>query len=632
MKKYLGILVVLCMLTTLLIPGFALAAENILDNGGLETGDTTGWTTYPPGNFASGNIAISAVAEAAHTGSYGLKLETTANTPAWSNTGAYLTVAGSKIDLSKEYVLSCYVKSADGKNRKLRLAAMYRNAATDGLYTYASDFVTVGAEWQKLSLTMAAGNMVLTSEQQAEMYSMEVYVQNPITEESAGIYYADDMEMTEIEDVQTVSNSISVGEHGKVTIAGKDYTGESQLTDLMEGGTLQFTVVPDEGYEVDTVTYNGARIGAGSTVTVAADAALCVTFGKRADGNLVENCGFESGHANGWAVYPPNGWGAWSELTQEAARTGVYSLKIRTENNVPDFDHTGAYLSLMVDKMNPSKAYEASAWLKSADGKNHDIKIYAVYRNQATDALKGLVSDTAVTITPDEWKQVSFTIDEVLSDAYVLEICFANPNDGSNNGSYYLDDCSIAEQSRIVSNTVSVGEHGKVTIAGKDYTGESQIDGLTAGEPLSYTVTPDEGYEIDTITYNGVSLSEGMEPTVTADGTLTVTFRVKAPVLPSVTQNGTAIVSEDYDGTGYTAKTFYFSSVIPTGWTADGYGAYLTDDIASGNMIQLEGRVITNGQFAIRVFGDAVQNTKYFMKGYLTDGTNEYTGDWQSSN
>ncbi len=386
MKKYLGILVVLCMLTTLLIPGFALAAENILDNGGLETGDTTGWTTYPPGDFASGNIAISAVEEAAYSGSYGLKLETTANNPGWGKTGAYLTVTASKLDLSKEYVLSCYVKSADGKNRKLQLQATYRDKNTAGLYDYKSDEVTVGAEWQKLSLTMAAGNTVLSSESQAAVDCLEVYVQNAINEENAGTYYADDMEMTEIEDVQTVSN------------------------------------------------------------------------------------------------------------------------------------------------------------------------------------------------------------------------------------------------------TISVGEHGKVTIAGKDYTGESQIDGLTAGEPLSYTVTPDEGYEIDTITYNGVSLSEGMEPTVTADGTLTVTFRVKAPVLPSVTQNGTAIVSEDYDGTGYTAKTFYFSSVIPTGWTADGYGAYLTDDIASGNMIQLEGRVITNGQFAIRVFGDAVQNTEYFMKGYLTDGTNEYTGDWQSSN
>ena len=78
-RKLFSLLLVLMMTVSCFTAVPAAAAENLLDNGGLETGDTTGWTTYPPGNFASGNIAISAVAEAAHSGSCGLKLETTAN-------------------------------------------------------------------------------------------------------------------------------------------------------------------------------------------------------------------------------------------------------------------------------------------------------------------------------------------------------------------------------------------------------------------------------------------------------------------------------------------------------------------------------------------------------------------------
>lgn len=86
------------------------------------------------------------------------------------------------------------------------------------------------------------------------------------------------------------NNQISVGEGGKVTIDGKDYTGTGTLEDLIANNPLDFVITPDEGKAVDTITYHGEALPADTTsVTVVKDAVLSVTFKKDPAWETTEN-------------------------------------------------------------------------------------------------------------------------------------------------------------------------------------------------------------------------------------------------------------------------------------------------------------------------------------------------------
>ena len=78
--------------------------------------------------------------------------------------------------------------------------------------------------------------------------------------------------------------------------------------------------------------------------------------------------------------------------------------------------------------------------------------------------------------------------------------------------------------------TLNIGEHGSVTVNGITYTGDASFT-LPPGTVLTYSFTPDEGYEISNILYNGVdvtaSVTDGVytAPQLTDNATLTVVFQ-----------------------------------------------------------------------------------------------------------
>ncbi|MDY4976935.1 MAG: right-handed parallel beta-helix repeat-containing protein, partial [Clostridia bacterium] len=76
-----------------------------------------------------------------------------------------------------------------------------------------------------------------------------------------------------------VHNIVSVGQGGKVTINGTEYTENGELDDLIINDRLTFTVTPQEGKAIDELSYNGIVLDSDTTsVTVVKDVVLKVTF------------------------------------------------------------------------------------------------------------------------------------------------------------------------------------------------------------------------------------------------------------------------------------------------------------------------------------------------------------------
>ena len=77
--------------------------------------------------------------------------------------------------------------------------------------------------------------------------------------------------------------------------------------------------------------------------------------------------------------------------------------------------------------------------------------------------------------------------------------------------------------------TLSIGENGSVTVDGTKYTGDASFQ-KELDTVVSYTITPDSGYEINSVLYNGenvtASVSGGVytAPALTDNATLTVLF------------------------------------------------------------------------------------------------------------
>lgn len=79
--------------------------------------------------------------------------------------------------------------------------------------------------------------------------------------------------------------------------------------------------------------------------------------------------------------------------------------------------------------------------------------------------------------------------------------------------------------------TLQVGDHGKVTVDGTDYTGNASFQ-RDAGTVVTYTFTPNGLFSVDKVIYNGVEVTDELSgnsytaPALTGNATLEVSFKL----------------------------------------------------------------------------------------------------------
>lgn len=127
--------------------------------------------------------------------------------------------------------------------------------------------------------------------------------------------------------------------------------------------------------------------------------------------------------------------------------------------------------------------------------------------------------------------------------------------------------------------TLQVGEHGKVTVDGTDYTGNAGFQ-RDAGTAVTYTFTPSGLYSVDKVIYNGTEVTSELSgntwtaPALTGNAALSVSFKLIGGGTPTYT------VTFDANGhgaapapqtvlSGYTAKEP--TAPTATGWVFGGW-------------------------------------------------------------
>ena len=88
--------------------------------------------------------------------------------------------------------------------------------------------------------------------------------------------------------------------------------------------------------------------------------------------------------------------------------------------------------------------------------------------------------------------------------------------------------------------TLQVGEHGKVTVDGTDYTGNGSFQ-RDAGTAVTYTFDPNGLYSVDKVIYNGVEVTDELSgntwtaPALTGNAALSVSFKLIGGGTPTYT-------------------------------------------------------------------------------------------------
>ena len=252
----------------------------------------------------------------------------------------------------------------------------------------------------------------------------------------------------------------------------------------------------------------------------------------------------------------------------------------------------------------------------SAAGVKQEVTWYVTNEDRTE-----ILTDSGITVTPGENGAAQITVGDTTATGTYAIVAVANENGAMLKGQ------KLTVTAKPVSNTVTVGEHGSVTFGTQRYaSGTHTVSGLNAGEEVSVTVTPEEGYEVESVTYNGVVLpSDHTSVVIVKDAALTASFKetVKVPTI-SAPVAGEAIPGSAGSENQYTTRVFYFRT-SGINWEAPTYGMYLSAN-KNGERLALDAKgTVSNGMFGIRIYGAAVEETDYFVQGYVKSGEEEIT-------
>ncbi len=357
--------------------------------------------------------------------------------------------------------------------------------------------------------------------------------------------------------------SVVTGEGGV-----SNYSGNISVS---EGGSLTLTFTADQGYEIDTLTIDGNSITAVSSYTlsnITANHTVEVTFKK------ITYCVTVSVGSGGSANY---------------------SGEVRVESNSSlslVFTPNSGYIvdSLTIDGNSVQASTEYALNNITA---NHTVSV----------TFKQKTNEYAISVSVGNGGYASCSGEVVVNQGDSLEIIFtANAGyeidaltvDGSSvtaTTSYTFtninSDHEIAVTFKRISNqytvTVAVGAGGT-----SNYSGEVVV---TGGNSLSLTFTPNTGYEINTLTIDGVAVTPSTTYTlsnITENHTVAVTFKqITYTVSVSVGAGGSANysgnISVNYGGSlalTFTPNTGYEIDTL----TIDGASVTTTSNYTLSNI------------------------------------------------
>lgn len=219
-------------------------------DGSFENTDSLGTFGRYPSNNDGNNIKMDITTETAHSGSGAARITTPQVLAAYGQAGLMYTVPGSSIVPGTQYVISFWAKSADGKERNMRVVPTIRMSKTRSespeaealeLAQEEGEWIKVGSEWTLVNLkteTMPEG-----------IDRLEIIFANQNTAESAGTYYIDDISVFALEQVKAGGVTLDMTQASVST--GDALTLNAKMIPENAGNDTMFWKSSDE--EVATV-------------------------------------------------------------------------------------------------------------------------------------------------------------------------------------------------------------------------------------------------------------------------------------------------------------------------------------------------------------------------------------------
>ena len=367
----------------------------------------------------------------------------------------------------------------------------------------------------------------------------------------------------------------TAGQHGRIE--------PSAPRTVSQGSSITFTVIPDDGYVVDAFRVDGAekRVSENGEYTftgVVSDHTLTATFKES-----IQTCIITPNADKGGTIIP----------------------------SAPQNIRKGETIRFTVT---PESGYEVKA--VTVDGESVDLEEGATYTFTAVSSDHAIKASFAeipsgyYTITPEagEHGQIDPSVPQIVKEGATLAFT-VSPDSGYETdivlvdneqvvltkGRYLFEDIRANHTIRVSFRKIgSVVTHTITPVAGTGgHITPSAPQTVVRGEGITFTVTPDEGYQVDTVLVDGKPASlanrQHVFINVMADHTLRVTFR-------KVTDSDGDGVPDDADNDPDDA-----TSATPPGVT--GTGSFLVDT-SSAPGTQLRGvRAISDTDPALNQSG-----------------------------
>lgn len=307
--------------------------------------------------------------------------------------------------------------------------------------------------------------------------------------------------------IQTFTITAGAGANGSISPAG--------ITTVNYGSSQTFTITPNAGYQVASLTVDGVSVGALASYTftnVTANHTLSAAFAPLPTYALTVNLG------TGATGVPATT----TSYTQGTVVNYSYALQPGYQNLVVTLDGTPVAAAGTLT-MNGLHTLTISAQLQSftltaSPGANGSI-------SPAGASTVSYGGNLTYTITPDVGYQVASVLVDGVSVGTPSSYAFTN----------VTSDHTIAVTFQILTYPINAvaGVNGSISPAG--------VTSVNHGSSQLYTMTPSPGYQIAIVTVDGTAIGSPSTYTfsnVTASHTITVTFSPLPVYTLTVTMGG----------------------------------------------------------------------------------------------
>ena len=347
------------------------------------------------------------------------------------------------------------------------------------------------------------------------------------------------------------SFAVSLTKEGEGTITA---TGATNLNSVAYGTELTINATPAEGYELVSITANGADITATKKIVVTDNMTIKATFAKKSFAVSLTKEGEGTITATGASNLNAVAYG--TELTISATPAEGYELTALTANGT----------DILATK---KVVVEGNLTVKATFTK----KSFAV---SLTKEGEGTITATGASNLNSVAYGTELTINATPADGYELTALTANGTDIlATKKVVVTGNLTVKATFAKKSFAVSLTKEGEGTITA---TGASNLNSVAYGTELTINATPADGYELTALTANGTDILAIKKVVVTGNLTVKATFTKKTfAVTLTSNEHGDITIVEPVDlkavpyGTTLTVKaTGKNAQCVLTELTANG--------------------------------------------------------------